>query len=159
MVSQRVLRVWLSVAVVLAATGGIGWWLSRPDVTAWGRDDGIEAAEHVSQWRGEGDCAGLVLLDVQPAAALAVSGTFVRDAGSVLGDDDLQRHFARPNGSLRRYGPDASLPDNAVATPWTRGDGAALWLAPDDADYAFLAGDLVEAWPRGEGLPCGEPGD
>lgn len=158
MVSQRILRVWFAVGLVLAATAGLGWWLSRPDVSAWGRDDGGDAAGEVSQRRGEDDCEGLVLLELQPAAALAVSGTFVRDAGAVLGEAELQRHFARANGSLRRYGPEASLPEEAVQTPWTRGDGAALWLAPDGDDYAYLAGDRIEAWPRADGLPCGESG-
>ncbi len=157
MVSQRILNVWLAVALVLAATAGLGWWLSRPDASAWARDDGIEGAGQVSQQRGGDDCEGLVLLDVSPAAALAVSGTFVRDTGGVLGEEELQRHFARPNGSLRRYGPEASLPEDAIETPWTRGDGAALWLAPDGDDYAYVAGDRVEAWPRADGLVCAEP--
>ncbi len=157
MPSQRILRVWLAVGVVLAAIAGLGWWLSRPDASAWSRDDGIDAAGQVSQSSGDGDCAGLELLDIQPAAALAVSGTFVRDAGGVLDEEDLQRHFARANGSLRRYGPEASLPEDAVETPWTRGDGAALWLEPAGDDYAYVAGDRVEAWPQAEGLSCSDP--
>lgn len=154
MVSQRVVRVWIAVLTVLAVTAALGWWLSRPDVSAWARTDGIEPAGEVSQQPGEGDCAGLVVLDVQAAAALSVSGTFVRDGGGVLDEEALAAHFARANGSLRRYGPDATLPEGAVQTPWTRGDGAALWLAPDDDDYAFVSAERVEAWPRAEGLRC-----
>lgn len=157
-VSQRVLRVWIAVAAVLAATAVLGWWFSRPDASAWGRDDGVASSGEVSQQSGEGGCEGLALLEVSQAAALSVSGTFVRDAAGVLGEDLLEAHFARPNGSLRRFGPEATLPEGAVETPWTRGDGAALWLAPENDDFAFVAGDRVEAWPRADGLLCGAPG-
>ncbi len=159
MVSQRILKVWLAVAVILVVTAGAGWWLSRPDPGRWAREGGADAAGEVAQRSGAAECEGLTLLDIQPAAALAVAGTFVRDAGGVLGEDDLARFFARPNGSLRRYGPDATLPEDAVQTPWTRGDAAVLWLEPANDDYAFLAGDRVEAWPRADGLPCAEPAE
>lgn len=155
MLSQRVLHLWIAVGAVLVATAGLGYWLSRPDTSAWGRADGLDSEGSIAQLRGTDGCGGLEFLHIDPGAALGSSGVFVRDAGAVLSEEELARHFARATGSIRRYGPDATLPESAVATQWTRGDDAKLWLSPDDGDYAFIVGAVIEAWPRSDPLlPC-----
>lgn len=156
MVSQRVLRLWVAVAAVLAVTAGLGYWLSRPDVSAWSRagDGGSDGI--VNQSAGGDGCPDVVLLDIDPAAALGASGQFIRDAEGLLTQAELEAHFRRASGSIRRFGPDATLPESAVETQWTRGDGAALWLVPDSGEYAFIVGDRIEAWPKAQPrLPCG----
>ncbi len=45
------------------------------------------------------------------------------------------------------FGPDAELPDHAVATGYENYHGVEVWLA-DDLSTAFAVdGDTVEAWP------------
>ncbi len=151
-IAPRTARLWLAVGAVLVLAAAVGYLVTRPDAFAWGRADGATAAG-VTQDRGDDACGqgDLVVLDIAPEAALGVSGTFVRDDAGVLSEAELRAHFARDNGSIRRYGPDATLPEDATETGWTRGDGARLWLRPSADDYSYVvAGDVVEAWPRAE---------
>jgi hypothetical protein len=68
------------------------------------------------------------------------------------GSNDAAMYAEHPQAEIEQYMQgeyvaDMPLPDDAVATPYSR-DGRRLWLSPDDK-YAYVGQpSSVEAWPR-----------